>query len=93
MSFLIAGEDKTFIYALGPGGTNTFFCQVQSAGPERISKAEKEAVAALMADAPALLEALSELLNSEWQDDDGHPRLEAARDKARALIAKHRGEL
>lgn len=62
MSFLIAPEDKTFIYALGPGGTNTFFCQVQSAGPERISKAEKEAVAALMADAPALLGALELLL-------------------------------
>lgn len=60
----LAGEDKTFIYALGPGGTNTFFCHVQSAGPERASKAEKEAIAALMAGAPAMLDALKSLLDS-----------------------------
>ena len=87
--WLLAGEDKTFIYALGPGGTNTFFCQVQSAGPERISKAEKEAVAALMADAPALLDALEGLVKDIPSAMDYE---DAAVSKARALIARHRGE-
>lgn len=50
-----------------------------------------EANAALIADAPALLKALKDLFDSEWQDDDGDERLEDARDKARALIAKHGG--
>lgn len=91
MSFLIADEDKTFIYALGPGGTNTFFCQVQSAGHERISKKERESVAALMADAPALLEALelcAVVLSGERMSKQS---LIEALEKARALIAKHRG--
>lgn len=98
MSFLIAPEDKTFIYALGPGGTNTFFCQVQSAGPERISKVEKEAVAALMADAPELLEALKVIV-AKFDYDATFYRAYNCREKvepheiiqARALIAKHGG--
>lgn len=89
--WLIAGEDKTFIYALGPSGTNTFFCHVQSAGPERASKAEKEAIAALMADAPAMLDALelcAIVLSGERMSKSS---LVEALEKARALIAKHRG--
>ena len=39
-----------------------------------------------------LLEALKELLDREWQDDEGDFTLEMARKKARAAIAKATGE-
>ena len=39
-----------------------------------------------------LLEALKELLDREWQDDEGDYTLEMARRKARAAIAKATGE-
>lgn len=38
-----------------------------------------------------MLEALKELLEREWQDDDGSPTLETARGKAKAAIAKAEG--
>ena len=47
--WLIAGEDKSFVYSLGPHGTNAFWAHVQAAGPERISEAEKGANAKLIA--------------------------------------------
>lgn len=50
--WLVAGEDKTFIYALGPSGTNSFWAQVQYAGVDRISKEEAIANARLIAAAP-----------------------------------------
>ena len=39
-----------------------------------------------------LLEALKELLDREWQDDEGDFRLEMARNHARAAIANAQGE-
>ena len=39
-----------------------------------------------------LLDALKELLDREWQDDEGDYTLEMARRKARAAIAKATGE-
>lgn len=47
-----------------------------------------EANARLIAAAPELLDALKELLDREWQDDEGDYTLEMARRKARAAIAK-----
>ena len=41
--------------------------------------------------APELLDALKELLDREWQDDEGDYTLEMARRKARAAIAKAEG--
>ena len=55
-------DDKTFVYALGPGGTNKFFLSVQAAGPERIGEREKESNARLIAAAPELLAALQEVV-------------------------------
>lgn len=39
----------------------------------------------------ALVSALAELLDREWQDDEGMPTLEAARSKARAALALAKG--
>lgn len=76
--WLIAGEDKSFVYSLGPHGTNAFWAHVQAAGPERISEAEKganakliaacspENIAALLAEIDRLREQLSTALM------DGH---------------------
>jgi len=50
--------NKTFVYALGPQGTNVFWAHVQAAGAERADEAEKAANARLIAAAPTLLEAL-----------------------------------
>jgi hypothetical protein len=57
--WLIAGENKTFIYALGPMDTNVFWCDVQAAGKEMAEKPELEANARLIAQTPRLLEALA----------------------------------
>lgn len=57
-AWLLAGEDKTFVYALGPHGTNNFWAHVQTAGPEKISKEEAVANARLIAAAPELLASL-----------------------------------
>lgn len=62
-------DDKTFVYALGPGGTNKFFLSVQAAGPERIGEREKESNARLIAAAPELLAALQSMI--ELIDDNG----------------------
>lgn len=62
-------DDKTFVYALGPGGTNKFFLSVQAAGPERIGEPEKEANACLIAAAPELLaacQAFSKMYGRLW---------------------------
>ena len=48
--------------------------------------------ARLIAQAPALLEALRELYATEAVLDDGDARLEAARERARAAIAAATGE-
>ena len=56
--WLIAGVSKTFVYALGPKGTNVFWCDVHSAGKEKASPAECAANARLISAAPELLEAL-----------------------------------
>jgi len=56
--WLITGEDKSFVYALGPKNTNRFWVNVQAAGPEAIGQEEKEANARLIAAAPDLLAAL-----------------------------------
>jgi hypothetical protein len=50
-----------------------------------------EANARLISSAPELLEALEALASEEWRND-GDPILDAARIKARAAIAKARGE-
>lgn len=55
------------------------------------SDAEHEANARLIAAAPELLEALETLSTEEWRDDDD-PVLRAARVKARAAIAKAKGQ-
>jgi len=54
---LIAPENKAFVYALGEGGTNTFWALVQTAGRERIERDEIAANARLISAAPELLEA------------------------------------
>jgi len=51
-----------------------------------------EANAQLIAAAPELLEALKELLDREWQDDEDAPTLQQARANARAAIKKAEGE-
>jgi hypothetical protein len=50
--------NKTFVYALGPQGTNVFWAHVQAAGAERAEEAEIAANARLIAAAPTLLEAV-----------------------------------
>ena len=85
--WLIAPECRTFIYELGEKGTNRWFCQVQAAGPEKASLQECAEVAALMADAPALLDALECLLKLLNNAQEFH----ASASVARALITKHRG--
>lgn len=60
--WLIAGEDKCFVYALGSQGTNAFWANVQAAGPERIEYTEKVANALLIAAAPDLLLACEEAM-------------------------------
>jgi len=46
----------------------------------------------LITAAPDLLAALKELLDREWQDDNGEETLERARYKARDAIAKAEGK-
>ncbi len=54
--WLIAGEDRAFIYALGQGGTNKFFASVKASGPEKVNSDELANIAFLMSCAPELLE-------------------------------------
>lgn len=74
--WLIADEDKSFVYALGPGGTNLFWAQVQAAGPEKISAEEKASNARLIAAAPDLLDALQEAKHMFAGEYPGHPTTE-----------------
>lgn len=57
----IAGEDKTFLYALGPKGTNAFFASFQAAGPERVSREDLAKIVRKASAAPELYEALKAL--------------------------------
>jgi hypothetical protein len=83
--WLIAGEDRTFVYALGPQGTNVFWASVQAAGPERAEEAEKAANARLIAAAPTLLEVakLAEL----YALNEAMPTRAQLLEAARAAIA------
>jgi hypothetical protein len=54
-------DGGTFVYALGPGGTNKFFTSVQAAGPERIGELEKEANARLIAASPMMYDFIAML--------------------------------
>lgn len=68
--WLIADGDRSFVYALGPDGTNSFWAQVESAGHRRLDDWERAAtagfiaacnpenIAALLAERDALLSAL-----------------------------------
>lgn len=49
-------------------------------------------IVALKEQRDELLEALKELMDREWQDDEGDFTLEVARKKSRAAIAKATGE-
>lgn len=68
--------------------------QAADTAEERIAELEQLATAVtedrsgLYWKAKKLESALTELLNSEWQDDDGSPRLEAARTKAKKALGK-----
>lgn len=89
-AWLLADEDKTFVYALGPHGTNNFWAHVQTAGPEKISKEEAVANARLMAAAPELLAALESMV--KLIDDNGLCVDECEDyDSALAAIAKATG--
>lgn len=90
--WMLACEDKTFIYSLGEGGTNRFWAHVQAAGPEKISKEEQIAVARLMVSAPELLAALRDVISwvpgaTAWHTDAPLKAVE----NARAAIAKATG--
>lgn len=60
--WLIADDDPTFVYALGPHGTNLFWVPVQASGPEKIGREEAIANARLIAAAPDLLATLEALM-------------------------------
>ena len=83
--WLIADDDKTFVYALGPNDTNSFWAHVMAAGPEKVGRDELRANAKLIASAPLLLEALQRTLNylSSYQGNGAA----SAYDQARAAIA------
>lgn len=90
--WLIA-DNGTFVYALGNGGTNVFWADVQSAGSERAFLSEKRANARLIAAAPELLEALTDALKyyDAWlanTDVTPNESLQAWTSKARAAITK-----
>ena len=83
--WLIAGENKTFVYALGPMDTNVFWCDAQAAGKERAGKSELEANARLIAQAPRLLDALEQIadyIEERIGDNECRPL-----ENARAAIA------
>jgi len=63
--WFMAVESGTFVYALGPNKTNSFWCDVQFAGKERITKEEANANANLIAAAPNMYEALRCLRDGE----------------------------
>jgi len=66
----LAGDNQDFIYALGPNGCNKFWAAVSSAGPDKISDAEKSANARLMIAAHDLLKLLVESQDSiggDWR--------------------------
>lgn len=96
--WLLAGEDQTFVYALGPHGTNVFWAHVQAAGSERASNSEKVANARLIAAAPELLEVLESLWDvvdvaiqsGDWQVD-GARDPEAELNRAARVIKKAQG--
>jgi hypothetical protein len=86
--WLIAGEDATFVYALGPVlKSNIFWAHVQAAGPERASREECKANARLIAAAPELLAALEKVW-SEGVIPDGFALLQ---DQVCDAIAKATG--
>lgn len=70
--WLIAGEDKSFVYALGPTGQNSFWAHVQAAGQDRVSPNEKAANATLIAAAPDMLQLLRHAWDSYMADPDPH---------------------
>lgn len=90
--WLIAPEDKTFVYALGPGETNRFHAHLQAAGPERVSREELVANARLIATAPELLAALedAEAILAQLYNQDYAVDVELK--AARAAIAKATGD-
>ena len=75
---------------------NGFPLDIEDPGEYMIAKAtpcaKAEANARLISAAPDLLDALKELLDREWQDDEGDYTLEMAHRKARAAISKATGE-
>lgn len=91
--WLIADDDPTFVYALGPHGTNLFWVPVQASGPEKIGREEAVANAHLIAAAPELLAALQDLIE-DITHEDHRPKdwsVQAVVRQARAAIAKATG--
>lgn len=92
--FHIAESDKTFIYELdekGPGGVNRWWAKVY-AGNEldnsKTSQESVEAIAKLLAAAPALYEALDVILkNMTTADIYSSEGLHDAYDAAKAALA------
>lgn len=89
--WMIAPESGTFVYALGPQGTNVFWCDVQAAGKERASSKECAANTHLIAAAPELYEALEQAVTSML--DSGHSGSSVVVKSAKAALAKARGEV
>ncbi len=80
-------DNGTFVYALGNGGTNVFWADVQSAGSERASLSEKRANARLIAAAPELLDALKAAVDCGMVPNSSASEGGAARYSRQVIVA------
>lgn len=101
----IAERDGTFIYALGPGGANSFQAHIQASGPDALTLEERQKLARMFAAAPetaserdrlrAVNAELVEALDGFVCYHSGHcclgAQLNALMDIGRGLLTRARG--
>jgi len=63
IEFKLADSDGTFIYALGPGGTNSFQAHIQASGPDALTLEDRQSVARMFAESGEMLNALELAVN------------------------------
>lgn len=60
--WLLSTVDRCFIYALGPNNVNSFWCQLQTAGQDKVSRDVLVDTAKAVKAVPDILDALMDIM-------------------------------